>query len=79
MTGVERVAAGDVSALRSVEEQLAATLAETAEEFAHVECLDTEQRAEIYAILEMLKVDTDAHRALIDVLKRQLTGKIAHA
>jgi nitrate reductase assembly molybdenum cofactor insertion protein NarJ len=62
----------DVSALPSIEHQLASTLVETAEEIRYVECFDDEQRAEVYAILEALRGDTEAHRAMVDLLARQV-------
>jgi hypothetical protein len=62
----------DVSALPGIEHQLASALVETADEIRHVECFDDEQRAEVYAILEALRGDTEAHRAMVDLLARQL-------
>ena len=64
----------DVSALSGIEHQLASTLVATAEEFRRAECFDDEQRAEIYAILQALRDDTEAHRAMIDLLARQLSA-----
>mgnify|MGYP006293689037 FL=1 len=61
------------------EDHLAAVLARTAEEVAHAECLDTEQRAEVYAILESMSADSAAHRALIGRWVNDRTGKTADA
>ena len=71
----------DVSALSGIEHQLASALMETAEEFRRAECFDDEQRAEVYAILEALRGDTDAHRAMVDLLARELAmgGGRGHA
>ena len=63
--------ASDVSALTGIEHQLASVLIETADEIKHVECFDDEQRAEVYAILQALRDDTEAHRAMVDLLARQ--------
>jgi hypothetical protein len=49
----------------ALEEDLSRTLRRTAEEIAHSECLDEEQRAEVYAILEALRSDTQTHRRLV--------------
>ena len=79
MTGMEGVGSTDVSAMASLEDRLAATLTETSHEVARMETLDGEERAEIYAILGALKADNEAHRALIDLLRIQLTRKAADA
>ncbi len=51
--------------LAQVEEQLARTLVQTAEELQHIDDLDDEQRAEIYTILRIMREDNAGHRALI--------------
>jgi hypothetical protein len=48
-----------------LEEELSAALKRTAEELAHAECLDEEQRAEVYTILETLRSDTKTHRQVV--------------
>ena len=48
-----------------VEERLAEALRTAAREVQHTECLDGEQRAEVYTILDALKNDTNAHRAIV--------------
>jgi hypothetical protein len=48
-----------------LEEELAAALQQTAEEMAHAECLDDEQRAEVYTIIETLRSDTKTHRQVV--------------
>ncbi len=60
----------EIAAAAGVEDQLAATLSCTSDELNHMECLDEEQRAEIYTILQTLKSDTQAHRAV--------AGKLGH-
>jgi hypothetical protein len=60
----------DLSELLNLERQLAATLSEAADEIAHSECFDDEQRAEVYTIVQALLSDTDAHRAAIEQLSR---------
>lgn len=58
----------DVAALASMEKQLAETLVRTAGELSHSQYLDDEQRGEIYAILQALRLDTDAHHAEVAML-----------
>jgi chorismate synthase len=72
MSGTQLQFSGDVSLLAGIEHQLAAALVETADEIKHVECFDDEQRAEVYAILQALRTDTEAHRAMVELLARQL-------
>ena len=77
-TGTYIGSSGDISILAGMEHQLASALRETAEEIKHAECFDDEQRAEVYAILQALRTDTEAHHATVNLLARQLeTGKDA--
>jgi len=48
-----------------LEEELFDALRRTAEEIAHAECLDEEQRAEVYTILQTLRSDTQTHRGVV--------------
>jgi hypothetical protein len=64
-----------VSVVMALESGLAETLARTAQQVQHAECFDQEQRAEIYAILQALKTDTEAHRIVAEFLARRLGGK----
>ena len=59
---------GNVRALANVEGRLAATLMATSEEIAHSECLDVEERAEVYTIVEAILADTKLHRQTIELL-----------
>ena len=52
---------------------------ETADEIAHVECFDEEQRSEVYAILQALKSDTEAHQLMVNQLIEQIKGGSADA
>ena len=61
----------EVSTLAGIEHQLASALTQTADEIKHAECFDDEQRAEVYAILQALRHDTEAHRAMVDLLARR--------
>jgi len=70
---------GNFQALASVETQLAATLRATSEEIAHSECLDVEDRAEVYTILEAILADTNVHRETIELLAHQLAEGPADA
>ena len=63
---------GTVQALAGVESQLSAILTATSDEIAHSECLDVEDRAEVYAILGAIQADTEVHRQAINLLSHRL-------
>jgi hypothetical protein len=48
-----------------MEEELRDSLQRAAEEIAHAECLDEEQRAEVYTILDALRDDGQTHRRVV--------------
>ena len=79
MTGNHSSGQVDVSTMVNIENQLAASLTEASDEIAHTECLDEEQRAEVYTILQALKADTTSHRTLVELLVRKARGKSANA
>lgn len=54
----------------STEERLKELLSETADEIAHTECFDTEQRAEVYSILEALKFNSETHKNMVHLLAK---------
>lgn len=62
-----------------VESDIANSLSETAEELAHSECFDQEQRAEIYAILQAIKTDTENNRQIVQLLAGKHTKDIPDA
>ena len=68
-----------VAEIGSLEDQLKATLMETADDMAHTESFDSEQRAEIYTIIKTLKANTDTHRAMVELLTRKLKEGRANA
>lgn len=59
--------------LSDAELNIADSLASAADELAHTECFDHEQRAEIYSILGAIKTDTENHRRMIELA----AGKLA--
>jgi hypothetical protein len=63
----------------TLEQRLAASLAETRDRLAHAECFDPEQRAELYAILQAIIADTDAHCGVVGRWVGQDARKIADA
>jgi hypothetical protein len=65
--------------LSGVESRIAVCLDESADELAHAECFDLEQRAEIYAILEAIRTDSRNHRAMVELLASKLCEGSAHA
>ena len=79
MTTIGVTGHDDVAALAGMERQLAETLVRTAGEVSHIQCLDNEQRAEIYAILQALKLDTEAHHSLASMLSTYISERPADA
>lgn len=78
MTGAQSSDLGGASAMMSLEDELSAALGAAADQIAHTECFDTEERAEVYSILDALKLDTKAHRALVKLLTERLKGETGH-
>ncbi len=62
-----------------LEDQLRATLAATADEVAHAECFDEEQRAEVYSILHALKSDSERHLRWVGQWAGQAKKEVADA
>ena len=79
MTSLQGVYGLDLSGMAQLEEQLTHRLAAAANDIAHMECFDQEQRAEIYTIIEALKADTEVHQARAALLARQLAEGAADA
>lgn len=76
MTGQENYVSDEAprKAIR-LEEELADALRRTAAEVAHAECLDEEQRAEVYSILDALRADTQVHRRVVGTWVSDRPGK----
>jgi len=68
---------GRISALAARENQLSEALSAAADEVSRVEFFDCEQRAEVYAILDSMKADTDAHRNVVGRWVNDRTGQAA--
>lgn len=80
MTGAGMYIATDPSDWAEAESRIGDVLAQTAEELAHAECFDQEQRAEIYAILQAIKNDTANHRQMVQLLAEKLSrGEVGDA
>jgi len=77
MTDSSRVAPG-LPGVADIEAKLAGKLLEAEEEFAHMDFADTEQRAEVYAILSALKADSAAHCQLVGQWVNEQTGEAHH-
>jgi len=76
MTTTDGTVSDRLSALAEVEDRLAAALKETAGDVARSECFDTEQRAEVYAILDAMRSDSEVHRASIGKWVNDRTGEV---
>ena len=48
----------EVSRMAGLEDDLAAAIEQAADQIAHAECFDIEQRAEVYSILHALQADS---------------------
>lgn len=70
---------GEVQLLAGVENQFAATLTATSDQIAHSECLDVEERSEVYTILKAIQADTKLHRETLDLLAHRLEEGGANA
>ena len=68
-----------ISDLEGIETSLASMLVETADEVAHTECFDDEQRSEIYTIIQTLKADTELHRSTLSLLAGKMPRRTADA
>ncbi|MFP3938647.1 MAG: hypothetical protein ACLFVW_09945 [Phycisphaerae bacterium] len=62
MTGLNTPDNQDMPNPAAVEQRLAAKLDAAADEISRAECFDSEQRAEVYAILAALREETNIHR-----------------
>jgi len=79
MAGEQGVYVSDVSGMADRENQVAAALLAADDQIAHAESLDTEQRSEIYAILEAMKSDAQTHRLLLAGIAESLGGRQSDA
>ena len=79
MTSMEAQLHQDLSEWANVESKISNSLTETTDELARSECFDQEQRAEIYAILQAIKNDTDNHRQMIELLAKKLSKDTPNA
>ena len=68
----------DASAVRTIEAQLESALREVVDEIERVECFDSEQRAEVYTILQAMLSDCRAHRAVIERLPAEQAEEPTH-
>ena len=76
MTDVKDNSGHLVSDPERIEQGLVDTVRAAAREVQHTECLDEEQRAEVYSILHALKNDTEAHRQIVGQWVNDTTGEV---
>ena len=60
------VISSETTSLRALEADLAAALGETIDDIEHVDCLDPEQRAEVYTILKTMLTDAANHGSVLE-------------
>ena len=63
---------GSLQAVAGMESRLVAALGAASAEVAHSECLDEEDRSEVYAILHAISGETEAHRQAVESLTSRL-------
>ena len=63
--------------LARIEQGLVDTVQAASREVQYTECLDDEQRAEVYSILHALRNDTEAHRQIVGQWVNDATGEIS--
>ncbi len=79
MQGMDSGSSNYISEAVCIERKLSIALHDTTDEMSRMECLDEEQRAEIYAILEALKTDSAVHAGWVKTLESHLSKKAADA
>lgn len=79
MATAPRLTSTGLSAMSDIEDVLATRLRETVDELAHADCLDEEQRAEVYAILQALRADSEIHRRLVSGVVSRLGEYVSDA
>ena len=72
MDSLREPSAADLAPSVSLEDDLAALLAEAADEVSRAECFDEEQRAEVYTILNTLQADAEIHRGIVHLLHQRI-------
>ena len=77
MTDVKNKSCRLFGDLARIEQGLVDTVQAAAREVQHTECLDDEQRAEVYSILHALRNDTEAHRQIVGQWVNDSTGEIS--
>jgi len=63
---------GSLRAVAGMQSRFAATLTATSDEIAHSDCLDEEDRSEIYAILKAITGDAEMHRRTVETLSDRI-------
>jgi hypothetical protein len=68
MSAVESHIPVQLRQMAAREKSLLGEIAAAAAELQRVDCLDEEQRAEVHAILEAMRHDSESHAAIVEVL-----------
>ncbi|MDP6046451.1 MAG: hypothetical protein QGG25_12640 [Phycisphaerae bacterium] len=76
MTTVKDNSSHPFGDLARIEQGLVDTVQAASQEVKFTECLDDEQRAEVYSILHALKNDTEAHRQMVGQWVNDATGEV---
>jgi hypothetical protein len=62
----------ETSSLQALEADLAAALGETIDDIEHADCLDADQRAEVYTILKTMLTDAAHHGSVLEAWVNQV-------
>ncbi len=65
MSSAEGEMSGQLERMAALENSLLSEIAAAAAELQRNECLDEEQRAEVHAILQALRHDSESHAAIV--------------
>ena len=78
MTSVNNNSGGLFGDLARIEQGLVDIVQAASKEVGYAECLDDEQRAEVYSILHALRNDTAAHQQLVGQWVNDATGEVTN-
>ena len=79
MTNLQDGLSANLSVTAGIESKLSSALKQTAGEVARLESLDEEQRAEVYAILRAIQLDTAVHHEMAATMKSPQLGETPNA
>ncbi len=70
---------GQLQQMAAMEKSLLCCIRAASEDLQRVECFDEEQRAEVHAILEAIRHESESHSAMVQFLVARLGQESYHA